>query len=90
MFFLVDESRLPVGLYLHDGLDIEAATLHWEEVTGIPIGQFHKHYRAVPDVSIRHDKREFGCAHVRYACSRTHRKILGLLEALVSWLDLPG
>lgn len=28
-FFEVDESRLRVRLYLHEGLDLDAATLHW-------------------------------------------------------------
>jgi len=83
-FFDIDETRLRLALYLHEGLDLVAASKHWHGVTAIPIEQFHKPYRAVPDVGIRHTKHEFGCAHVRYACSRTQRKILGLLEGLVS------
>lgn len=83
-FFEVDESRLRLSLYLHAGLDLDAANLHWSDVTGIPVEQFYKPYRATPDVGIRHNKHEFGCAHVRYANVRTLRMVLGLLEAAIS------
>ncbi|MGI9623558.1 MAG: hypothetical protein ACR2PK_12040 [Acidimicrobiales bacterium] len=83
-FFEIDESRLRVSLYLHEGLDLTSANRHWSEVTGIPEAQFYKPYRAVPDVSIRRNKHAFGCAHVRYASTRTLRKVLGLLAGLVS------
>ncbi len=83
-FFDVDETRLRVSLYLHAGLDLDAAVEHWEGVTKIPRAQFSKAYRPVPDASIRHTKHEFGCAHVRYSHAKSLRKILGLLEALVS------
>jgi hypothetical protein len=83
-FFEVDESRLRVTLYLHDGLDLDAANEVWSDVTAIPISQFYKPWRAVPDATIRHNKHEFGCAHVRYGSRRTLRMINGLLEALVT------
>ena len=83
-FFDIDEERLHLTLYLHDGLDLDAANRHWSDVTGIPPGQFYKPYRATPDATIRHNKHAHGCAHVRYASTRTLRKVLGLLEALVS------
>ena len=35
-FFQVDESRLRVRLYLHQGLDLAAAIAFWSELTGIP------------------------------------------------------
>ncbi len=57
----VDESRLRVRLYLHEGLDLEAANRAWSNVTGIPIDQFGKPYRAVPDPSIRTAKHIYGC-----------------------------
>lgn len=85
--FEVDESRLRVQLYLHQGLDLAAATAHWASVTGIPTTQFMKPYRAVPDASIRHSKHEFGCATVGYSCSRTHRQIMGLVRALSDAID---
>lgn len=82
-FFDIDESRLRVRLYLHEGLDLDAAVEHWSSVTGIPPGQFSKPYRARPDASIRHNKHEFGCAHIVYSCSPTIRAIMGLMAALL-------
>jgi hypothetical protein len=83
-FFDVDESRLRVRLYLHDGLDIEGATRCWSEVTGVSSEQFLKPYRAVPDPSIRQSKHPMGCPGVRYSSSTTHRAIMGLVAGLLS------
>jgi hypothetical protein len=83
-FFEIDESRLRVRVYLHEGLDLDAAQLHWSKVTGIPRSQFGYSYRAPADPSIRHNKHEFGCVYVRYCCTRTHRRIMGLMRALLS------
>jgi hypothetical protein len=83
-FFTIDESRLRARVYLHHGLDLDAAHAHWSEVSGIPIAQFTKPYRAVPDPSIRRNKHEFGCCYVDYGCSRTHRQVMGLVRALLS------
>lgn len=89
-FFEIDESRLRVRVYLHQGLDLEAAQAHWSEVTGIPIDQFGKPYRAVADPSIRRNKHEFGCVYVDYSCTTTHRRIMGLVRALLSSSVFPG
>jgi hypothetical protein len=89
-FFEIDEARLRGRVYLHQGLDIDAATAHWSEVTGIPVDQFRKPYRAVPDPTIRRNKHEFGCAYVDYSCSKTHRQVMGLVRALLSSRALPG
>jgi hypothetical protein len=45
----IDESRLRVRLYLHEGLDLAATIAYWSSVTAIPPSQFAKPYRAVPD-----------------------------------------
>jgi len=55
-FFAIDESRLNVNVYLHEGLDLEAAESFWSDVTGVPRAQFRAPYRAVPDPSIRTTK----------------------------------
>ncbi len=83
-FFEVDESKMRFQLYLHEGLDLDAANEHWVGVTGIPSEQFYKPYRAKADAFIRRTKHEFGCAHVRYCSTRTLRKVLALLDALLS------
>lgn len=89
-FFDVDESRLRVRVYLHQGLDLEAAEAFWSEVTDIPRTQFRQPHRAVPDATIRHNKHERGCAYVYYSCAKTHRQIMGLIRALLSSEAIPG
>jgi hypothetical protein len=89
-FFTIDESRLRVRLYLHEGLDLAATTAHWSEVTGIPESQFRKPYRAVADPSIRLTKHVHGCVSIGYSCSATHRSIMGLVGALLGDAAIPG
>lgn len=89
-FLEIDESRLRVRLYLHEGLDLAASVAYWSSVTAIPPSQFGKPYRAVPDPSIRHAKHVHGCATVSYSCSATHRSIMGLVNALLSITAHPG
>lgn len=76
-FFGVDEARMRARVYLHVGLDIEAAERFWSELTGVPREQFRQPYRAVADPSIRRNKHEHGCVYVYYCCSTTHRRIMG-------------
>jgi hypothetical protein len=89
-FFDVDESRLRVRVYLHQGLDLDAAQRYWSEVTAVPLDQFRKPYRAVADPTIRRNKHEFGCVYVDYSCTTTHRRIMGLVRALLSSNAFPG
>ena len=89
-FFDVDESRLRVSVYLHEGLDLDAAEEHWSAVTGVPRTQFRAPYRAAANATIRTTKHQFGCAYVVYACSTTHRTIMGLIRALLSSQAIPG
>lgn len=83
-FFDVEEARLRVRLYLHEDLDLEAATSFWSQLTGIPPRQFQQPYRAVADPTMRRNRHELGCPSVRYACTTTHRRVMGLVEALLS------
>jgi hypothetical protein len=89
-FFEIDELRLRVRLYLHDGLDLPSAIDYWSALTGIPASQFGKPYRAVPDPSIRRAKHVHGCVTVGYSCSVTHRTVMGLVNALLSGTAIPG
>jgi len=77
-------------VYLHEGLDLDAAERFWSAVAGVPRRQFQAPYRAVPDPSIRRAKHEHGCAYVYYCCSRTHREIMGLVQALLASEAIPG
>ncbi len=83
-FFEIDERRLRARVYLHEGLDLAAATAFWSMATDIPESQFRKPYRAVPDRSIRRAKHVHGCVYVRYSCSTTHRAIAGLIAGLLA------
>jgi hypothetical protein len=89
-YFVVDETRMRASVYLHEGLDLDAAEDFWSGLTGIPRAQFGKAYRAVPDPSIRRNKHAHGCVYVMYNCSHTHRQIMGLTRALLSSNAIPG
>jgi hypothetical protein len=89
-FFEVDEGRLRVRVYLHEGLDLAAAQSFWSSLTRVPQSQFGKSYRAKNDPSIRRNKHEMGCAYVCYSSSRVHRQIMGLIRALLSFDLLSG
>jgi uncharacterized protein YjcR len=89
-FYEIDETRLRLWLYLHQGLDLSAAIAYWSALTGIPESQFRKPYRAVPDPSIRRAKHVHGCITVSYSCSTTHRSIMGLVSALLGDAVTPG
>ena len=88
--FDVDEGRLRAILYLHDGLDIEAATAYWSETLGIPTEQFTKPYRAVADSSIRSRKHVNGCATARYASTLIHRRVMAMILAISCRFADPG
>ena len=81
--FDVTESRLRMRIYLHDGYDIDAATSYWSKLTDIPVTQFIKPYRAVADPSIRRNKHPMGCPSISYSCTRTHRAVMGMIDALL-------
>ena len=89
-FFDIDEERLRVRLYLHDGLDLDTAERFWSETLGIPRTQFQKPYRAKDDATRRVTKHPMGCPAVRYSCSRTHRAVMGLVEALLPSMSHSG
>lgn len=83
-FWTIDERRLRLWLYLHEGLDLDSANGYWSVLTGIPLSQFGKPYRAAPDPTARRSKHEMGCPRVSYSCTSTHRAVMGLVSALLS------
>lgn len=89
-FFDIDESRLRMRLYLHEGLDVEEVIRFWAATTAVPASQFHKPVRPLADASIRATKHKNGCASLQYTCARTHREVMGLVRALLSCDLLPG
>lgn len=89
-FWPVDESRFRVRLYLHEGLDLDAAVSFWSDLVGVPPDQFIKPYRAVADPSIRRAKHIFGCPSVGLRSVEVHRSVMGLVSALLSSEALPS
>jgi len=89
-FFDIDESRIRLLLYLHQGLDLEAAVAFWGQLLEIPHSQFGKPYRAVADPSIRHSKHPLGCPSVRYNSAPISRFVSGLMGGLLDCRNFPG
>src|SRR4051812_40364255 len=89
-FFLIDEARLRVRVYLHARLDLHAAAQVLSRTPGVPRSQFRAPYRAKADPTIRHNKHEHGCVYVGYWSSRTHREVMGLVRALLASSADPG
>lgn len=88
--FDIDETRLRVRLYLHEGLDLEAAEQFWSDLLEIPHCQFRRPYRAAADPTRRHAKHLNGCPGVSYCDARLHRRVMGLARALSSTSAYPG
>lgn len=88
--FDIDEARLRVRLYLHEGLDLEAAERFWSDLLDVPRSQFRKPYRAVADPTRRTSKHITGCPSVIYASSIDHRRVMGLVRAVTSSNAFPG
>jgi hypothetical protein len=82
--FGVEPADMRMRLYLHEGLDLEAANRFWSELTGIPIARFRRPYRAVADPSIRRSKHPMGCPAVCVTSMRLHRRVMGLVDALLT------
>jgi hypothetical protein len=59
-------------------------------VTEIPPSQFTKPYRAQADPTIRHTKHVMGCPGIVCRSASIHRRVLGLIEAVLSPTALPG
>jgi hypothetical protein len=89
-FFDVTESKLRLRLYLHEGLDLDAALELWCTITEIPRAQVLKPYRASADPAIRHAKHPHGCVGVVYRSTSVHRAVMGLVGGLLSSEAIPG
>jgi hypothetical protein len=88
--FELDESKLRIALYLHEGLDLDAAVSYWSVLCSIPPSQFTRPYRAVANPSRRAAKHPMGCPSVRYADARVFRRVLAGVDALDCFLSFPG
>ena len=89
-FFVIDEPRLRARIYLHEELDLAAATAFWSDELQIPASQFTKPQIVSRTATVRHSKHSHGCAYLVYSCTATHREVMGLVRALLSSKVLPG
>jgi transcriptional regulator with XRE-family HTH domain len=89
-FFEIDERRLRIRLYLHEDLDLGAAVSFWCALTDIPPTQVAKPYRAVADATIRRNRHVYGCPGISYDCTTTHRRVMAMIEAILSTSAFPG
>jgi hypothetical protein len=89
-FFDIDELKFRVRLYLHEGLDLDAATAFWSDLTEIPPSQFYKPYRAPADGTTRRTKHLMGCPGVSYLSTSLSRRVMGLVAAVSSLAAIPG
>lgn len=89
-FFDIDEARLHTQVYLHDDLDLAAATDVWVAITGVPVHRMYKPQRPAPKSGFRLNRHEFGCLAVVYTSAKTHREVMGLVEGLLTCDLLPG
>ena len=84
-FCSVPETRMRGVLWLHEGLNEEKAKSFWSNLTGIPIGQFHKTYRAQnkkDSKKIRKNIHKYGVFAIRFTHAEIHRQIMGWISAL--------
>ena len=84
-YFEIDEARLRVRVYLHQGLDLDAAEAHWSEVTGDSARlSSARRTERWPIRASAGTSTSSGASTSCYACSTTHRRIMGLVRALLS------
>lgn len=66
----VPEDRLCGALYIHSNQDIQKALLYWSNLTGIPLGQFHRtQVIANKENSFRKTVYSHGVFSIRFSCS---------------------
>jgi hypothetical protein len=89
-FFEIDESRLRARVYLHVEQDLERTTAYWSDLLAVPRGQFRQPHIVQRTAAVRTTKHVHGCVYVSYACTRTHREVMGLVRGLITSKALPG
>jgi hypothetical protein len=88
--FEIPESKFRLRMYLHEDLDLDAAQQYWQGVTGIPVAQFDKPYRAAADNTMRSNRHVYGCVGVAVHSRLLQRRVLAMIEAVTSLFADPG
>ncbi len=84
-FAKVPEDRFRGALWIHEGLDIEAAREFWSQLTGISKAKFHKTYivkNKIDSQKIRKNIHSYGVFSIRFSCSDIQRQIMGWISAV--------
>jgi hypothetical protein len=81
--YQVNEQRLRVYLYTHQGLSTKKLIEFWSNLTKIPKTQFSKPYINTTSNQV-HDKMPYGLVHIRYADTRLLKQILTDIEQVKS------
>ena len=78
-------------IYLHEGLDIDAATDLLESAIVHSDRAVHRS-RIGPSPSVDGGAASHmnGCAAVTYNCRSTHRRVMAMIEAVTSPFAIPG
>ncbi|HEY5601340.1 MAG TPA: hypothetical protein VIK81_04650 [Patescibacteria group bacterium] len=77
-------SKFRGAIWLHEGLDEGKAKQYWSNLSGIPIGQFHKTYIAKnkkDSKKIRKNIHQYGIFAIKFSDRKNHRRIMGWISA---------
>lgn len=86
-FCKVPLSRFRGAIWIHEGLDAEAAKGYWSKITGIPQNQFFKTYIAknkIDSRKIRKNIHNYGVFAINFSVSDKQRRIMGWISALLN------
>ena len=73
------------SLYLHEGLDLEAANAFWSDADRHPDRPSSASRTGRSRIRrIRRSKHPMGCPTVGYSIAATHREVMGMVDALLS------
>ena len=89
-YFPIDEGRLRIRVYLHEGRSIDAAERYWSALTRVPRHQFQTAHRV--SAAPRSATIDTSTAAVT-SCIAPHRfteQSMGLVRALLSSNAIPG
>lgn len=79
----VDENRIKILLYSHDGALVNEQLNYWSNLLTIPISNFSKPYIAKTDKTLeKKRKMQYGLVHLRYADKKLLFCVLGWIEEL--------
>jgi len=76
----INEKKLRVYMYAYSDQDIKKLLTYWQNITGIPLGQFTKPYIRRDFLPEKSGKMKYGLIHIRYSDKK-------LLLQIEKWID---